>query len=120
MKKLLLLAAAGEAATGLALLLVPSLVALLLFGVELTGVSVPIARVTGIALMALGIGCLTTQTPTAMLTYGMLVTLYLAYVGVRGEWVGILLWPAASIHAVLTSLLAWAWIKDRRKINVCS
>jgi hypothetical protein len=38
MKNALMLAAAGEAATGLALLIVPSLVGQLLLGVELTGV----------------------------------------------------------------------------------
>jgi hypothetical protein len=43
-----------------------------------------------------------------MLTYGALVTLYLAYLGIRGEWVGPLLWPAVVLHAVLTLLLAWS------------
>jgi len=50
----LALAAVGEIATGLALLLVPSLVGRLLMGQELTGVMVPFARVTGIALLSLG------------------------------------------------------------------
>jgi hypothetical protein len=54
MKMVLVLAAVGEAATGLALLLVPSLVGRLLLGEELTGVAVPVARVAGIALIALG------------------------------------------------------------------
>ena len=57
MKKLLGLTAVLEGATGLALLIVPSLVAQLLLGMELTGVSIPIARVTGIALVGLGIAC---------------------------------------------------------------
>jgi hypothetical protein len=51
MKKVLTFAAVGEAATGLALLMVPSLVGQLLFGEELTGVAIPVARVTGIALI---------------------------------------------------------------------
>ena len=46
MKKVLLLAAVSEAATGLALLIVPSLVGRLLLGAELSGVSIPVARVT--------------------------------------------------------------------------
>ena len=54
LKKLLALAAIAEAATGLALLIVPSLVGRLLFGAEFTGVANPAARVTGIALLALG------------------------------------------------------------------
>ena len=57
MKKVLALAAVGEVATGLALLIIPSLVGRLLFGEELTGVSIPVARVTGIALIALGVAC---------------------------------------------------------------
>ena len=57
MKKVLVLAAIGEAATGLALLILPSLVVRLLFGAELTGVSIPVARVLGIALIGLGTAC---------------------------------------------------------------
>ena len=57
MTKVLVLAAVGEVATGLALLIVPSLVGRLLFGEELTGVALPVARVTGIALVALGVAC---------------------------------------------------------------
>ena len=54
MKRVLALAAVGEAATGVALLIVPSLVGQLLLGEELTGVAIPVARVAGIALIALG------------------------------------------------------------------
>ena len=49
MKKVLVFAAVAEAATGLALLVVPSLVGQLLLGEELTGVAIPVARVAGIA-----------------------------------------------------------------------
>lgn len=55
MKKVLNFAAIGETATGLALLIVPSLVGQLLLGEELTGIAIPVARVAGIALIALGI-----------------------------------------------------------------
>ena len=57
MRKVLALAAVGEEATGLALLIVPSLVGRLLLGEELTGIAIPVARVAGIALIALGIAC---------------------------------------------------------------
>ena len=57
MKGTLVLAAVSEAATGVALLIVPSLVGQLLFGAELTGLAVTVARVTGIALIALGVAC---------------------------------------------------------------
>ena len=58
MKKVLTIAAVLEAATGVALLIVPSLVGRLLFGEEFTGIVIPVARVLGIALIALGVGCL--------------------------------------------------------------
>ena len=45
MKKVLLLAAVSEAATGLALLIVPSLVGRLLLGAEVSGVALPVALV---------------------------------------------------------------------------
>jgi hypothetical protein len=51
MKNALILAAIAEAATGLGLLIVPSLVGQLLLGEALTGVAIPVARVTGIALI---------------------------------------------------------------------
>ena len=49
----------------------------------------------------------------AMLTYDVLVTIYLIYVGVGGEMAGILLWPAIALHAVLAILLAYVWFNDQ-------
>jgi hypothetical protein len=57
MKGALAFAAISEAATGLALLIAPSLVGQLLLGEQLSGVATPVARVAGIALIALGIAC---------------------------------------------------------------
>jgi hypothetical protein len=114
MKQSLTLAAVIEVATGMALLIVPSLVGRLLFGAEFTGVANPAARVTGIALLALGVGCWPGSTALCgMLTYSALVTLYLLYLAIRGEWVGPLLWPVVVIHALLTALLARAWFQSR-------
>jgi len=115
MKQSLALTAIFEAATGLVLIIAPSLVGRLLFGAEFTGVANPAARVTGIALLGLGVGCWPGSTAfCGMLTYGALVTLYLAYLGVTGEWIGLLLWPAVVIHALLTALLARAWLQSRK------
>ena len=69
MKRVLILTAVAEAATGVALLIVPSLVGRLLFGEELTGVAIPVARVTGIALIALGVACWPGPPLVGMLTY---------------------------------------------------
>jgi hypothetical protein len=114
MKKLLAFTAVAEAATGVALIVVPSLVVRLLLGAELTGASIPVARVTGIALLALGVCCWPGSTPLCgMLTYGALVTVYLAYLGLVG-FTGILLWPAVVVHALLTILLARGWFQSRK------
>jgi hypothetical protein len=95
MRRVLVLAAVGEAATGVALLLVPSLVGRLLLGEALIGIAIPVARVAGIALVALGVACFSAreagQELSGMLTYSLLATLYLVYLGLDGEWVGILL-----------------------------
>jgi hypothetical protein len=117
MRRVLVLAAVVEAATGVALVIVPSLVGRLLLGGELTGVAIPVARVTGIALVALGVACYPGEAVTrefyGMLTYSLLATLYLVYLGLGGKWVGSLLWLAAAIHAALTVLLAASWLKNR-------
>jgi hypothetical protein len=115
MKKVLPIAAVAEAATGVALIVVPSLVGRLLLGADLTGVANPVARVAGIALLALGIACFPSCTPLCgMLTYSVLATSYLFYLGVRGEWAGPLLWPAIVFHVILTALLARAWLQSRK------
>ena len=114
MKKALAVAAVIEVATGMALLIVPSLVGRLLFGEEFTGIVISVARVLGIALLALGVCCLPGCTALCgMLTYSALATLYLLYLAVRGDWVGPLLWPVVVIHALLTALLARAWFQSR-------
>jgi hypothetical protein len=113
MKKLLIFAAVAEAATGAALMVVPSLVGQLLLGVDLDGVAIPIVRVAGIGLFSLGLACWPGPAVAGMLTYSVLVTCYLLTLGIRGEWVGPLLWPAVALHTVLTLLLARAYFKAR-------
>ena len=108
MKWVLIFAAVGEAVTGLALLIVPSLVGRLLLGEELTGIAIPVARVAGIALIALGVACWPGPPRAGMLIYSAAVTLYLAYVGFAGGLTGILLWPAVVLHVILTALLTLA------------
>jgi hypothetical protein len=113
MKRALTFAAVGEASTGLALLIVPGLVGRLLLGEELTGIAIPVARVAGIALIALGVACWPGPPRVGMLTYSAAVTLYLAYLGVAGGLSGILLWPAVVLHTVLSVLLARAWFENK-------
>ena len=105
MKKVLVLAAVSEVATGAALLIVPSLVGRLLLGDELIGVAISVARVLGIALIGLGVACWPGPPRVGMLIYGAAVTLYLAYIGFAGGLNGILLWPMVVLHVILTALL---------------
>lgn len=107
---MLIFAGVAEVATGLALLIVPSLVGLVLFSEELAGVAIPVARVAGIALIALGIACWPGPPLAGMLIYSAAVTMYLAYLGFAGGFAGIFLWPAVALHAILSVLLGRAWL----------
>jgi len=55
--KLLVLAAVGEAAIGLVLVVYPPIVVELLFGAETAGAGIVMSRIAGISLIALGIAC---------------------------------------------------------------
>jgi hypothetical protein len=119
--RLMSLAAAIEAATGLALIIFPQAVASLLLGAELAVAGIAVARVAGIALLSLGVVCWMSRQDAdnsaalaAMLTYNVLVTAYLVYLGFGGELVGILLWPVIALHAVLSLLFARVWFNDLR------
>jgi hypothetical protein len=115
MKKVLTVAAVAEVATGVALLIVPSLIGRLLFGEEFTGIVISVARVLGIALIALGVCCWPGSAALCgMLTYSALVTLYLLFLAIRGEWVGPLLWPVVALHGILSALLSWASFQSRK------
>ena len=118
MRRLLIAAAIAEAATGLALLVVPGAVGRLLLGQPLTGVAVPVAGVAGIALLGLAVACWPGPPRAGMVAYGALVALYLAFCGLTGAASGPLLWPAVLLHAVLTAaLIAEGWRAIRRAEN---
>ena len=111
MKKLLALAAVVEAATGLALIAVPGIVVRLLLGAEISGASMPLGRVAGAALLALGVACWLprddTQSRTArglvvaMLMYNIVATAVLAFAGIGLGLYGVVLWPAVALHAAM-------------------
>ena len=117
MKNVLTFAAVAEVATGLGLLIVPSLVGQLLLGEQLTGIAVPVARVAGIALIALGVACWPGPPLIGMLIYSLSVTLYLAYLGFAGGLTGALLWPAVMLHVILTVLLTCDVMRMRRDLR---
>jgi hypothetical protein len=114
MKNALTFAAVAEAATGLALLIAPSLVVQLLLGEQLTGVAIPVGRVAGIVLIGLGIACWPGPPLAGMLTYSAFITLYLAYLGFADGLTGVLLWPLVALHLILTALLTRDVTRIRR------
>jgi hypothetical protein len=111
MRNVLIFAAVGEFATGVALLIAPSIVGELLLGENLIGVALAIARVTGIALVALSVACWPGPPMFGMLTYSAGVTLCLSYTGYTAGLTGVLLWPAVGLHGLLTAVLILAFAR---------
>lgn len=122
MKKLFILAAIGEGATGLVLVVYPPIVTRLLFGADVRGAGMVMSRIAGIALIGLGVACwrgreaggLNSPVMLAMLTYSLLTTIYLVYLGIVGRMAGILLWPAVAAHLGFLILVVAAWRYDQR------
>ncbi len=112
-KTLVRVSAAIEAATGVALIAVPELVARVLLGADLTASGVAVARVAGFGLFALGLACwpgegdATPSAVRALVAYNLLAGLYLGYLRVGGGFVSYLLWLACALHLVLGFLLLW-------------
>jgi hypothetical protein len=79
MKKVLTVAAVAEAATGVALIAVPVIVVRLLLGAEISGASIPLGRVAGAALLALGVACWLARDDTQSRTARGLVAAMLMY-----------------------------------------
>jgi hypothetical protein len=111
MKRFLKLTAIIEAATGLALIAVPAIVVRLLLGAEISGASIPLGRVAGAALLALGVACwlarddaqssATRGLVVAMLMYNIVATAVLAFAGIGLGLHGVALWPAVVLHAAM-------------------
>jgi hypothetical protein len=123
---LLAIAAAAEAVMGLTSLAYPPIFVHLLFSAEIAAAGIVMSRIAGIALIALSIACWPgggrPRALCAILTYNVLATAYLAWLGLRGEWAGPLLWPAVALHALLTLFLARMWFKtdlrlEHRRLN---
>jgi hypothetical protein len=121
MRTLLGLAAVLEGVTGLGLMVYPTLMVQWLFGEGVSGAGMVLARIAGIALLALGLACWPGQEAgrvdlpalRGMFTYSLLVTIYLLYLGGVVHLAGILLWPAVGAHVIFILLLAVAWRMDR-------
>ncbi|WP_221939115.1 hypothetical protein [Mycobacterium sp. KBS0706] len=110
-----------EGATGLALMAVPALIARLLLGADLPEIGAVTARVAGIALVALVLGCWLGRQArggicalAALLAYNTLITVYLGWLGIGGVFIGLLLWPVVVFHALVMAMLAVALWQSRR------
>ena len=112
-RNLLILTAVLEAATGIALLALPAVVVSLLLGASLdTPAAVAVARVTGAAMLSLGVACWLARHDgqtragrglvTAMLVYNIAVAAVLVHAGLGLGMHGIGLWPAAGTHTALS------------------
>jgi hypothetical protein len=112
MSRFLKLTAIIEVLTGLGLLVVPAIVVRLLLNSEISGAALPLGRVAGVALLALGVACwlASNDTPSsaarglvsAMLLYNIGATLILGgAAGLGSGLVGLILWPAVILHAVM-------------------
>ena len=114
-RALLITTAALELPTGLALLLMPAVVGVVLLGEELVEpASFVIARVAGTALVAIGASCWLarngegasrrTDLIVGLFIYNAAVTVLLGHAAVVLGMRGILLWPAVVVH---TALALW-------------
>ncbi|MEJ7646115.1 MAG: hypothetical protein WKF87_16085 [Chryseolinea sp.] len=115
MKLLLSITAFIEGATGLSLLIIPSVVVSLLLGVSLIEpVGLVLGRIGGIALFSLALACwLAKEDSKASIAMIAALTLYnfssamlLGYVAVVENLSGIGLWPAVLLHI---GLLLWCF-----------
>ena len=111
-KKLLIVTALLETATGLALLLSPSLVAAVLLGASLDApAALVVGRMAGAALLSLGGACWMARNDgpsralrglvAAMLLYNCAAVAVLANAGAGVRLVGVLMWPAVALHSAL-------------------
>lgn len=109
-----------EAATGLGLLVAPSMVTKLVLGGEIADVAITIGNIAGVALISLAIAGwpragATNRAPYAgMFFYNLLVALLLGETAVAGMTGGILLWPIVMAHLGLAVLIPLASIGRRR------
>ena len=111
-EKLLIVTALAETGVGLTLLLSPSLVAGLLLGVSLDApAALIVGRIAGAALLSLGVACWLAREDepgrarrglvAAMLLYNLAAVAVLANAGAGVRPVGVMMWPAVALHAVL-------------------
>jgi hypothetical protein len=125
-KLLLVVTAVVEGATGLCLLFLPALLFALLLGWQQAAIDANfVGRIAGASLLAMGIASWMARndalTPaqrgllTGILVYNAATAMLLAFAGVVLKMVGILLWPAVALHAILAVWCVRSLWPDRIK-----
>jgi hypothetical protein len=111
-RKLLIVTALVETATGLILLVSPTLVVAFLLGASLDApAALVVARMAGAAVLSLGCACWLARNDgpnravpglvAAMLLYNSVAVAVLAHAGAVARLVGVLTWPVIALHAAL-------------------
>jgi hypothetical protein len=112
MKPLLMLTKAIEAGTGAALLLFPDWLVRLLLGVDVVGAGIPLGRIAGAALLALGVACwrargevgrAVTGLVAAMSLYNIGAAAILGSAGFESPTTSALLWLVVILHAAMAA-----------------
>lgn len=114
-------AAADMLVTGVVTVISPSLFCQLVLGAKLSASGQALGPLAGIAMLGAGLAAWPTPERSsqparvlrALITYNVLATIYLTYLGAAGLFVGVLLWPAVALHATLSVLLGHAWLTQR-------
>lgn len=122
MKNLFILTAVIEAGAGLVFFLLPSVAATLLFGSPLDApVAFMVTRLTGAALITLGVACWLARLDlesraaaglvAAMLFYNLAALFILAYAGFGLGLIGVTLWLGVVLHSAMA---VWCFACLRR------
>jgi hypothetical protein len=111
-----------EALVGIALLFAPAFAIGLLLGDGLSLIGAAVSRVLGIGLISLGISAWETASQKAyhaprvgICIYNVGVAGLLSILGTLGGMNGILLWPAAVLHALIGAMMPWVILAPSRK-----
>jgi hypothetical protein len=95
-----------EIVVGAVLIVAPNSASLLLFAAALEGPGMPVARFAGIGLLGLGVACLSAISAGAsrsavwgLYIFNAATTILFTGIGLASMPHGVLLWPAAILHA---------------------
>ena len=125
-KKLLIVTALVETATGLMLLVSPTLVVTFLLAASLDApAALVVSRIAGAALLSLGCACWLARNDgpnravrglvAAMLLYNSVAVTVLAHAGAVARLVGVLTWPVMALHAAL-AIWCIACLRSGRRV----